>query len=360
MSTILFVSVSQSVITAANKVIATMGLDIPIAAMASPAEIAQSYPDVGVFIARGGTAAALSRETGKPVISITFPICDLFPPINRLAKHYDKVGLLLNRNSFDVTARTLQLGTTEIFLRPWSGRDDIPHSLDELSRLDVHGVAGDRSAIKEAKARGFTVEEVESGDEAIRLAISEALKIAKAQEAERRREAEKAEKMRQYVAGLYEDLERASAAVEEMTALSQELAATSRATAAIAQNASQEVANTSQILDIIRRVAQQTNLLGLNAAIEAARAGEQGRGFSVVADEVRKLADESHRNAGGINTMLIEFNKTVAQVLTNVEQSDMITQELAKDNQEITRMLEGLRSVGQNLLAMAEESSRSA
>jgi methyl-accepting chemotaxis protein len=53
---------------------------------------------------------------------------------------------------------------------------------------------------------------------------------------------------------------------------------------------------------------------------------------SVVADEVRKLADESHRSASDINSMLTRFNKSVDQVLTNVEQSNLITQELAKAN----------------------------
>jgi methyl-accepting chemotaxis protein len=101
---------------------------------------------------------------------------------------------------------------------------------------------------------------------------------------------------------------------------------------------------------MIKRVAQQTNLLGLNAAIEAARAGDLGRGFAVVADEVRKLADESSRSVGEINTMLNQFRFSVEQVLKNVEHNSTITQEQAKSTQEIARMVEGLRSIGQDLM----------
>lgn len=181
--------------------------------------------------------------------------------------------------------------------------------------------------------------------------------MATAQAHLRRRENEKLQQIQQYSSKLYAALEQSASAVEELTASAQELAASSQETAEIAKTASREVDNTTEILEIIRRVAQQTNLLGLNAAIEAARAGEYGRGFSVVAEEVRKLADESNNSARNIADMLKKFRNSVERVSGNVQQSNLIVQEQAKANQEIAQRLEGLREIGHLLIEMAERKS---
>jgi hypothetical protein len=150
------------------------------------------------------------------------------------------------------------------------------------------------------------------------------VKIAAGLVIARLRDKETAAKISQHVGDLYAALEQAAAAIQQLSASSQELAATSQDAATLSKEATEKVNNTTEILELIKRVAQQTNLLGLNAAIDAARAAELGRGFAVVADEVRKLADESSRSVGKINAMLDQFRIAVDKVLKNVEQNSAI------------------------------------
>lgn len=167
------------------------------------------------------------------------------------------------------------------------------------------------------------------------------------------RDEELKEIIREQVAGLRQAIEQAAGAIQQMAASAQEVAGISQTVSGVAQEGKEQVKATANILDFIRRVSTQTNLLGLNAAIEAARAGEQGKGFSVVAGEVRKLAEESNRSANEIGVILNQFQEIIERITQGVFQNNKITQEQVQATQDIARIIDEVQRVGDELNTLA-------
>lgn len=100
---------------------------------------------------------------------------------------------------------------------------------------------------------------------------------------------------------------------------------------------------TDYVLDFIKNVAKQTNLLGLNAAIEAARSGESGRGFAVVAEEIRKLSNHSEEAVRGIASFLHQIGEGVEEVGTVIEKYGNVSREILISEEDVSTNLSSLR-----------------
>ena len=110
------------------------------------------------------------------------------------------------------------------------------------------------------------------------------------------------------------------ASLEETRAQFEAIAGTLNGAGDVTRKLADRSENISSIVNVIREIAEQTNLLALNAAIEAARAGEQGRGFAVVADEVRKLAERTSTATQEIGQLLSGIQGEIGQVVVAMQQ----------------------------------------
>lgn len=140
--------------------------------------------------------------------------------------------------------------------------------------------------------------------------------------------------------------------------LSQELSAATK----VIQDVESKSLGISSVLEVIQGIAEQTNLLALNAAIEAARAGEQGRGFAVVADEVRQLAQKTQQSTSHIETMIIELQQNTQNAVNVIERSGNYAEQTinaaTESENAISKTLEEIKHIASNATQIATAASQ--
>ncbi|MGC5327980.1 methyl-accepting chemotaxis protein [Brevibacillus sp. SYSU BS000544] len=137
------------------------------------------------------------------------------------------------------------------------------------------------------------------------------------------------------------------ATVQQLTAGAENVAISSQTTHEIAMSSGEKMQRIEEVFKLIKNIASQSNLIGLNAAIEAARVGEQGKGFAVVANEVRKLAATSQTSVENVQTVLNDIRDVFRIISEKVAENKEVNQEV----------LMALRSISGNIMTIEESMS---
>ena len=283
---------------------------------------------LGLFISR-----TISRPIAEAVVSAQRVASgDLTQPI--VSTRRDEAGQLLSalgdmQNSLKNTIQQIA-----------SAADQLASAAEELNAVTEESSRGLNRQNDEIQQAATAVTEMTAAVEEVArnaMSTSDASKLTSTEAANGRDQAREAVKA----------INNVSNEISSSTTMVEELAG--------------KVRDIGQVLDVIRGIAEQTNLLALNAAIEAARAGEQGRGFAVVADEVRALAARTQASTGEIEAMIGTVQNSADQAVRAMGNSRTLasnTQSLAQaTGQSLERIAQSIAEINDRnmLIATASE-----
>nr|WP_145192997.1 methyl-accepting chemotaxis protein [Pseudomonas sp. URMO17WK12:I11] len=239
------------------------------------------------------------------------------------------------------------------------GRDEISHLGQHFNQFNgkLQGVVGQLQDAAQALAQSaghvgdsasaaqqhsaqqsLQMDQVATAVNEVTYAVHDVAETAKQAAGEMRAAQQQVEHGQEAIHGSLQQIDRLSATIEQAVQVIRELAGHST--------------RIGGVLEVIRAIAEQTNLLALNAAIEAARAGEQGRGFAVVADEVRLLAQRTAQSTAEIHTMIEHLQSQSDAAVKAIDTSSEASHQTVQQAREAGSSLEAISQSLHNLTTL--------